>query len=194
MTFKEDQVNKLYSADCSKIQNQTRFESEEHSVYGEMTQKGAEDFLRLFSNCFSDSTVFYDLGSGFGKLVCHVAINYPVKKACGIELSKERCDWARKNSKNFKYERNSPKFKRSNFLEQDLSDATIVYADLTMYPHLMIEIAKKLPKGCIFVYRGGGAASGDRFFCLETTYSKNSKFDPKSAVHFWYQRASWRII
>ena len=50
------------------------------NVYGEITQNGTNDLVKHFKSYFNSNTVFYDLGSGLGKMVLHIGIQYEIKK------------------------------------------------------------------------------------------------------------------
>ena len=57
-------------------------------TYGELTPAGVRkllDYLRL-----TDRDVFYDLGSGTGKVVLQAAMSVPLKKCVGIEIAASR--------------------------------------------------------------------------------------------------------
>ena len=46
-----------------------------YSIYGEVTHRGVENILAAGRQYFDDPNgVFYDLGSGTGKLISHVAL------------------------------------------------------------------------------------------------------------------------
>ena len=57
-------------------------------VYGELTCRGVEQLGRLLQ--LGQKDVFYDLGSGLGKVVLQVAMTMPVRKAIGVEIAKGR--------------------------------------------------------------------------------------------------------
>ncbi|MEM7496146.1 MAG: hypothetical protein AAF471_08600, partial [Myxococcota bacterium] len=56
-------------------------------AYGKLTTASADLLLNEFDLRSED--VFYDLGSGRGQLVLHAALATPVRKAVGIEKSRE---------------------------------------------------------------------------------------------------------
>jgi len=64
----------------------------EASVYGEVLPEGVQAVLDTIEAemPLSSSDVFYDLGSGTGKVCVQVSLMTPCKKACGIELSETR--------------------------------------------------------------------------------------------------------
>lgn len=118
-------------------------------VYGEITMSSIDkliDHLRM-----GPKDVFFDLGSGVGKVVIQVAANSKVKKAVGIELSKTRHRDALTAYKNaLEY---LPKInKRCEFICGDLLDAnlkaaTVIYTCSTAFSQkFMVEVAKMLLK------------------------------------------------
>lgn len=58
------------------------------SVYGEATYAALLELINVLQ--LTDEAVFYDLGSGTGKVVAQFYLQTPVKKAVGIELSETR--------------------------------------------------------------------------------------------------------
>lgn len=116
-------------------------------VYGEINftaTKKLLDYLKL-----KRDDCFYDLGSGVGKMVLQTLMHTKVKKAVGIELSKERSDCSKialKRSLEW-----FPDFKtRASFLNKDLmnvnlKDATVIYTCSTAFSiKFMKEIINKL--------------------------------------------------
>lgn len=59
-------------------------------TYGEITPEGVSLLIAEFG--MKEGDVFYDLGSGVGKVAVQVYLEVPVKKSVGIELSKTRHD------------------------------------------------------------------------------------------------------
>ena len=120
-------------------------------IYGEITDVGTDVLIKFFPKYFNNPDgVFYDLGSGKGKLSMYIASNTPLKKVCGIELHTERCNESKEKSKDLKL--NQLSFIESNFLDVDLSDATIVYFANEGIPKIIChKIWDKLPKGCFLI-------------------------------------------
>jgi len=188
-----EQLDRLYTGNIVPI---SEGEKPATHTYGEITRKGVDTVLRIFESRFTEDAVFYDLGCGFGRMLTHVAIEKKMKKVCGIEFDQERADWALRNFENFEYAGAKPEIIIGDMFEQDLSDATIVYFDNTVYPKKALDFFKTLPSGCLFVYKSWGLVTGDPFFNLETTYNRYSgRPELKSDLsEFWFVKASWRII
>jgi SAM-dependent methyltransferase len=103
-------------------------------VYGEATQKGVENILAARREFFNDPDgVFYDLGCGTGKLVSHIALGSRLSKVCGIEKDPIRYRKAKKLVNKIEFPFTKPTIVHGDFYELDLSDATIIYCDNTMY-------------------------------------------------------------
>lgn len=105
-------------------------------VYGEIEFRS---FIALMSLAQPDSnTVFYDLGSGTGKAVLACAMVYPVSKCVGVELfpllHASACAQAQKLAQIPEYAQRAQQieFIQENFLETDISDATIIFINSTM--------------------------------------------------------------
>ena len=139
-----------------KYKNQTEFNltTDGRDTYGEITQKGTDDLVRHFKKHFNNNTVFYDLGSGLGKMVLHIGLQYDIKKSIGIELSKERYQGAIDLKEKYAKNNTNIQFHLKSFLDYNLSDATVIYMDNTCMSHEMNEIIyNKLPKGCLLLYK-----------------------------------------
>ena len=134
--------------------NRTEFERGSYAVYGEVTQQSTDAIVSYFKEHFNENTVFYDLGCGLGKMVAHIALQYNVKKVCGVELSKERIRGANYIKETYCKGVNNISFIEGDFLKQNISDATVVYCDNTMYDKELTEkIIDVLPPNCLFICR-----------------------------------------
>lgn len=139
-------------------------------TYGEILYESAQVLLEDLQ--LTPQDVFYDLGSGAGKLIAQVYLTTPVKKAAGIELSPSRCNMAQTrapylrkiaevttrfncditaaiNQKPVQQTRCLPSkeliFSQENMLKADLSDATVVFMCSTCFSdELMHNITNKL--------------------------------------------------
>jgi len=119
----------------------------EMTVYGEITYEG----MRLLAKklALTKKDVFYDLGSGAGKLVAYMYLATPIKKSVGIEMVGKRHKialWAKEYLKldgllDPKRELN---FIHNNIRLEDFSDATVIYmASLCFLDELMEELNQK---------------------------------------------------
>lgn len=137
-----------------KYTNKTEFKDEYSSVYGEVTKDSTNGIVNQFKSYFNDDTVFYDIGSGLGKMVLHIGLQYNPKKSCGVELSKERIMGANILFEKYCKENNKINFVEGDFLDQNYNDATVVYCDNTMYDtELTTKIINLLPPNCLFICR-----------------------------------------
>ena len=119
----------------SQFRNKTEFDENKvgKSTYGEITQIGTDNIVKKFKNYFNSNTVFYDLGSGLGKMVIHIGLEYNIKKSVGIEYSKERHKGAIHLKKKYAKDSNNIKLICGNFLKNNISDATVIYIDNTSF-------------------------------------------------------------
>lgn len=112
------------------------------SAYGEITTAAAERMLLELG--ITEDDVFYDLGSGLGKLVVQVYLTTDAHKCVGIEISKTRCTYGQ-NAKQQMQQRGWLKsgrkldFLNKDMLECDLSDATVVYTCSAAFTPTLIE-------------------------------------------------------
>ena len=106
-------------------------ESEYYSpLYGELTYRGTQSIIKSFSSYFNKNTVFYDFGSGLGKMVIHLGnLIPPIKKSIGIEYSLGRYEGAVNLAKDSRLDNDKIKFINGNFFTTDVSDATVIYID-----------------------------------------------------------------
>ena len=153
----EQKLTEMYkTSPYVKFKNKTEFDQKiiGSDVYGEVTKKGTNMIVDHFREYFNKNTIFYDLGSGLSKMVIHIGMKYNVKESIGIEYSKERHQGALFLKENYAKEYNNIKIYCKSFLDHDLSNATVVYMDNTVYPNdINTKIYKKLPKGCLIIYK-----------------------------------------
>lgn len=146
-------INKLYSnttgfklADNDKLHSANNTE-DVFSTYGEITPSAVSEMIASIN--VNNDDVFYDLGSGTGKVPVQFYLETPVKKAVGVELGTHRYTVSM-NVKNFidtnfysKYK--TLEFINENMKEVDLSDATIVYMCSTCFSDkLLMDMYDKL--------------------------------------------------
>lgn len=98
--------------------------------YGELTSQGLKSMLE---NINTNNKIFYDLGSGNGCLALRTLISYNFSKVIGIELSKQRHNYAI----NLKNQLSCIKFKNNiYFLNGDLFTFNISNADVIYISNL----------------------------------------------------------
>lgn len=93
---------------------------------------------------FNKKDVFYDLGSGDGRLVFYAAKNFGIK-AVGVELNPlliTFCRIKKKISGNKKVA-----FLRQNVLKTNLSSARVIY--MFLFPELVKKLSSKIKKECL---------------------------------------------
>ncbi len=119
-------INRIFKDLCGfsipKNEEQVIKTSKGSAVYGEITLASMDKLLNKLN--LGPNDYFYDLGSGVGKLVLYTAINTPVKKSIGIELSESRHQEA-----SIAYKRSLEWFpqvkNRSIFVNDDIMTANI---------------------------------------------------------------------
>lgn len=126
-----------------------------NSTYGEITDEGVLQLIKELNPTKDD--VFYDLGSGAGRMVITMHLISPVKKTLGIELASSRHEKAMQALKDIKKEiKVHPlriiDFKNEDLLKFPLHDATIIYTASTCFSDKFMEkltkkLAQELPKG-----------------------------------------------
>jgi hypothetical protein len=139
----QDYISTLYQGISGFISYQPgeKEAGEEKKVfltYGEILYPSVDKFLNYIGDV-SEEDVFYDLGSGIGKVALQTFLRTPIKKACGIEFSETRNRHAEQVYKQVHTEfpeltaGRDLKCLTGNFLEIDISDATIIYTCSTCF-------------------------------------------------------------
>jgi hypothetical protein len=112
-----------------------------HPQYGEIPYDSAAHILDDLK--LSSHDVFYDLGSGVGKLVIQVSLTTPVKRSVGIELSATRWKIAESCRKQLIADEHIATGRDLIFLNQNiatanLSDATICFISGITFPAALV--------------------------------------------------------
>lgn len=124
------------------------YNGSEKFAYGEITKNGAESIYKwMKSNIgISENDVFYDIGSGHGKMVMHFALISNFKKLVGIELDNLRYKYCLEILSQIQCD--NVTFINDDVLNCDISDATHVFInDALMSQELIHSIFSKLKPG-----------------------------------------------
>ena len=151
-------INNIYlqSPYIKRVLNKTVFDEMEvgSPVYGEVTSVGTDSIVKQFADFFNEETIFYDLGSGLSKMVMHIGLKYNPKKSIGIEFSKERHNEALRIKEQYCPDQTNIYIINGNIIESNLSDATVIYIDNTVFPESLVkQIYDNIPKGCLILYK-----------------------------------------
>ncbi len=124
------------------------------SHYGEISQRGTEILMDKFSDYFNKDMVFYDIGSGLGKMVLHVGLTVNPRKSTGIEYSPPRHKGAIHLKNQYAPSTDNIEFFNMAFQECDISDATVIHCDNTLFPvKVCKEVYDKVPKNCLYLFK-----------------------------------------
>ncbi|MBT4964034.1 MAG: hypothetical protein HON32_07625 [Francisellaceae bacterium] len=138
----QSQVDKLYEGLEENITHATLGENEQ--IYGELNFYAARKLLKHLAMQRGDQ--FLDIGSGFGRLLIHSALETKASKIYGIEIHSKRYEIARKaigrlpdaiidKIVNLK----------ADFCEVDFNNITHVYTCSTVFrPQLLSSIGSKI--------------------------------------------------
>ncbi len=119
-----------------------------HPQYGEIPYDSAAHILNDLA--LSRQDVFYDLGSGVGKLAIQVYLTTPVKRSIGVELSKSRWSTAESCRQHVAKDDHITSNRELAFLHQNIlntyiADATICFINgITFPPALMKSMMDRL--------------------------------------------------
>mmetsp|Transcript_31016 Transcript_31016/g.99028 ORF Transcript_31016/g.99028 Transcript_31016/m.99028 type:complete len:280 (+) Transcript_31016:155-994(+) len=118
-------------------------------TYGEIEFAGVEALAgELGGRATTEGAVLYDLGSGLGRMVIQVALDWGVAKAVGVELSEQRHSRAVRALGQVEERLGGPlnaEMRNANLLAVDVSDCTIAYLACTCWDaDFMAEVLQKL--------------------------------------------------
>lgn len=124
-------------------------------TYGEILYPSVNTLIEHMD--ITEDDVFYDFGSGIGKVALQYFLKTPIKKAGGIEFSEKRNEVAIKVYEQVKEEfpelflnNRQLTARQGNFLELDISDATIIYSCSTCFSEELLasmgELFNRCPK------------------------------------------------
>ncbi len=138
-----------YGIDSKELE--TINQSGASATYGEITPQSLAAILKEITITKDD--VFYDLGSGVGKVTLQVYLETPVKKSVGVELSHTRTSSAklvlsRMKDKGLIKDDRIISFIEGDMLKVDISDATIIFMCSTCFPDAFLkQVQSKLLQG-----------------------------------------------
>lgn len=129
------------------------YNGSEKLAYGEITKSGVESIYKwIKSNVDSvEDVIFYDIGSGHGKMVMHLSLISNFKKITGIELNTLRYKYCLEILNQISYLDNVY-FINDDVLNCDITDATIIFMNDALMPQELINsIFSMLKKGTIVI-------------------------------------------
>lgn len=104
-------------------------------TYGEILPESVSEMIKNIN--IDNNDVFYDLGSGIGKVPTQFYLETPVKKSVGIEYNESRNNIAKIISSeiknNFKSKYKKLELINDNFFNVDTTDGTIFYLCSTCF-------------------------------------------------------------
>ena len=158
-------------------------------LYGELTPAGCARLIEELD--LGPRDVFYDLGSGVGKVVLQVAIASPIKRCVGYELSETRCQLARSTLLRARRQglirARTTVFRQLDMLKAPMQDATVVYTCTTAFTErfmksLMNKLARQ-PKPLTVVALG--ELDEHRSFELLKAFPVRTSWNPRSWVYIY---------
>lgn len=113
-------------------------------TYGEITAEGVRQLLQSMGLGNDDTAdVFYDAGSGVGRLVAQLYLEHRALNVIGVELSKQRHDMAveswQRLQESVGESTEQVRFLNEDVLETDFSDATHIYLSSLCFPRDVID-------------------------------------------------------
>lgn len=121
-------------------------EFEEETIYGEITKDGV---FELNKHIKSNEGVFYDIGSGNGKIVLQMALISNFERYVGIEIEKIRYLYSIDIKNQIGIE--NVRFINDDILNVDISDASFIFMnDIMFKDDMRNKIFNMIPNGCFF--------------------------------------------
>ena len=125
-------------------------EDDDNLIYGEITKSGVDTLLKEIKKrkSITSDDVFYDIGSGNGKLPIHIALISEFSKVKGIEISDIRYMYSNHILKNTVGSIDNIEFINDDVRNIDISDATVIFINDVLFSEEDVEhIFEKAGKG-----------------------------------------------
>jgi precorrin-6B methylase 2 len=125
-------------------------ESDDKLIYGEITKSGVDTLLKEIKKrkSITSDDVFYDIGSGNGKLPIHIALISEFSKVKGIEISDIRYMYSNHILRNTVGSIDNIEFINDDVRNIDISDATVIFINDVLFTEEDVEhIFEKASKG-----------------------------------------------
>ncbi|MCX4243889.1 class I SAM-dependent methyltransferase [Paraliomyxa miuraensis] len=159
------------------------------STYGELMPAATDHLVEQLG--LGPGDVFYDLGSGLGKVVLQVALRAPVRRCIGIELVRSRHRVAQRILGKVRAQAQLRAaecgFRLGDMMRARISDATVVYtcstAFSTKFMNLLAERLARLPPGLRWVSTQD--IDDNPWFRLERVLRLDMSWRRRSKVHVY---------
>lgn len=146
-------IKRIYGGMSGYMNDTSAYDSKFALTYGEVTVEGVHQLAAIFDRIHPITSypvarrVFYDLGSGIGKIVITMASLVPSLFSKGVELVNERHNMAKTAYQQIKQSsvRDRVEFIHGSFLERSLSDAAWLYiSNLCFSSEINHQLSEKL--------------------------------------------------
>jgi precorrin-6B methylase 2 len=125
-------------------------ESDDKLIYGEITKAGVDTLLKEIKKrkSITSNDIFYDIGSGNGKLPIHIALISEFSKVKGIEISDIRYMYSNHILRNTLGSIDNIEFINDDVRNIDISDGTVIFINDVLFSEEDVEhIFEKASKG-----------------------------------------------
>lgn len=152
----------------SNIKSNLNIDSEE-KIYGEITEKGVYNLAKELSDF---SGVFYDIGSGNGKLIIHLSIISGFSRYVGVEKSEVRYLYSKKINLHLN---TKVELIHDDILNVNINDANFIFMNDMMFSEdLRRLIYDKIPKKCYFLsFHKNEMSTRIKDILINVTWMKN---------------------
>lgn len=159
------------------------------ATYGELMPSATDQLIEQLR--LGSGDVFYDLGSGVGKVVLQVAMTTAVARCVGIEMMGRRHRVALRMLEQARREgllrAKETRFRRSDFMRARIGDASVVYtcstAFSTAFMNTLAARLAGLPAGLRWVTTQD--LDDNEWFSLETVLQLDMSWRRRGRVHVY---------
>lgn len=127
-------------------QNSKKLVASKHSdtvPYESIEYLNIRKIAQLLRPTVEKDDIFFDLGSGKGRILCTMA-RRPFKKVIGIELNRDLCEVARQNAIRLRGKKAPIHIECKDAVQADLSDGTIYFLFNPFGPDTLQEVCEKV--------------------------------------------------
>ncbi len=188
----DELYGELNGYDTTEADEAVVVERSSSAMYGEILPSSTTKLLDYLN--LNEDDVFFDLGSGTGKVVIQAAMTTKLRRCVGVELVKNRyiasAAVLQVVQSEDRLKTQDVQFLCEDFMETDLAEATIIYSCSTAFSQgLLQKLARRmadLPSNTLFVTLQD--LDETPWFLLEEVLSLDMSWGKDRAVHI-YRRA-----
>lgn len=172
--YKQVFLDKQLTQQIEISQKITNFNSVQKFIYGEIDRKGVEKLHSFICEKIDniEDCVFYDIGSGNGKLILHFSLISDFKKFVGVELDKVRFLYSNIIKQQL-YNTDNVIFINDDLKNLDFYDADVIFCNDVMFDESDIEfLVSKIKPGSHLISISNNSLSPDDIIDLNPSWQE----------------------